>query len=126
MGTSNVQVSAQLSGLTPGTTYDYKLVATNAGGTSSGIVKSFTTRAGGFPDRTAVAARYAAATGYDVSDLAWYQAFSAWRMAIIAEGIKHRYESRTMSSDEVDMGHLDRRVLDLAAQADQFLQEAGS
>jgi hypothetical protein len=45
-GTSAVAVSAQLSKLTPHTTYHYRLVATNANGTSDGIGKVFLTGRG--------------------------------------------------------------------------------
>ncbi|SNQ49273.1 putative aminoglycoside phosphotransferase [Frankia canadensis] len=82
------------------------------------------TRAGGFPDRDEAVRSYARTTGFDVSDLPWYRAFSAWRMSIIAEGIKARYESRAMSSDRVDLRYLGQRVLDLAAQADALLTAA--
>jgi len=64
-------------------------------------------------------------TGFDISDLDYYRAFSHWRMAVIAEGIKRRYESRSMASADVDFGHLERRVRLLAALADQHLQAAG-
>ncbi len=42
-GTSNVQVSGPLTGLTPGTTYHYRLVASNADGTTRGADGIFTT-----------------------------------------------------------------------------------
>lgn len=42
-GTSPTSVSAQLSGLKPGTTYHYRLVATNSSGTSRGADAVFTT-----------------------------------------------------------------------------------
>ena len=42
-GTSAVAVSAAVTGLTPNTTYDFKITATNAGGTSSGSEQMFTT-----------------------------------------------------------------------------------
>jgi hypothetical protein len=42
-GTSNVQVSAALTGLTAGTTHHYRLVATNGGGTTRGADGIFTT-----------------------------------------------------------------------------------
>jgi hypothetical protein len=45
-GTSNVQVSAVLTGLAPGTTYHYRLVATNGAGTSRGGDGIFTTTSG--------------------------------------------------------------------------------
>jgi hypothetical protein len=35
-----------ISGLTPNTTYRYRLVATNANGTTTGVVRSFTTGTG--------------------------------------------------------------------------------
>ena len=45
-GTSNVSVTANLTGLSSGTTYHYRIVATNAGGTSNGSDISFTTTTG--------------------------------------------------------------------------------
>jgi hypothetical protein len=42
-GTANVQVSATLPGLAPGTTYHYRLVATSGGGTTRGADGIFTT-----------------------------------------------------------------------------------
>ncbi|MGI6342142.1 MAG: BACON domain-containing protein [Bacteroidales bacterium] len=41
-GTTAVNVSADLSGLTPGTTYHYRITATNSDGTSYGLDKTFT------------------------------------------------------------------------------------
>jgi hypothetical protein len=45
-GRSNVQVSGALTGLAPGTTYHYRLVASSSGGTTRGIDGIFTTAAG--------------------------------------------------------------------------------
>jgi hypothetical protein len=42
-GTSAVAVSAPVSGLTPGTTYFYRIEATNAGGTGQGVDQALTT-----------------------------------------------------------------------------------
>jgi hypothetical protein len=42
-GTGSVNVSAALGGLVPGTTYHYRLVATNASGTTGGADRTFTT-----------------------------------------------------------------------------------
>jgi Fibronectin type III domain len=42
-GTANAPVSASLTGLTPGTTYHYRIVATNAAGTSRGADGIFAT-----------------------------------------------------------------------------------
>ncbi|MDP3297216.1 MAG: fibronectin type III domain-containing protein, partial [Thermodesulfovibrionia bacterium] len=43
-GTSNVNVASNLTGLSPNTTYYYRVIATNAGGTSYGYNMSFTTK----------------------------------------------------------------------------------
>jgi Purple acid Phosphatase, N-terminal domain len=45
-GTANTAVSASLTGLTPGTTYHYRVVATNSSGTARGSDGIFTTSAG--------------------------------------------------------------------------------
>nr|WP_277352168.1 phosphotransferase family protein [Knoellia sp. DB2414S] len=45
----------------------------------------------GFPSPEEVASRYAAVTGRDVSGLAYYRAFSDFRLAVIAEGVHARY-----------------------------------
>lgn len=83
------------------------------------------TRAGGFPERAALIARYQQLTGFEVDDVSYYRAFTAWRMAIIAEGIKRRYASAAMVDRDIDHGYLDRRVRDLLAQADQHLRAIG-
>ena len=44
-GTTDVPVSAELSGLTPATEYHFRIVATNAGGTAAGADATFTTPA---------------------------------------------------------------------------------
>ena len=44
-GTANTAVSANLTGLTPGTTYHYRVVATNSSGTARGADGIFTTSA---------------------------------------------------------------------------------
>jgi hypothetical protein len=45
-GTAPVAVSANLTGLSPNTTYHYRILATNAGGTSSGTDQAFSTQPG--------------------------------------------------------------------------------
>ena len=45
----------------------------------------------GFPSADELARRYAVATGRDVSHLAYYRAFSDFRLAVIAEGVHARY-----------------------------------
>jgi aminoglycoside phosphotransferase (APT) family kinase protein len=75
------------------------------------------TAAGGFPDRDAFLKRYAAAGGFDVSDVEYYRAFSYWRSAAIVEGVKRRYLEGVMVDDTVDTDVYERRVTELAAQS---------
>lgn len=63
------------------------------------------TAAGGFPDRELLTQRYAQATGRDLSGIAYYRAFSHWRLAAIGQGVYKRYlvgamgENREMDLD---------------------------
>lgn len=63
------------------------------------------TAAGGFPSRAHLAARYAKATGRDLSGINYYRAFSHWRLAAIGQGVYKRYlvgamgENRAMDLD---------------------------
>lgn len=82
-------------------------------------------RAGGFPDRDVLVARYAKRTGFSVDNLNYYRAFAYWRIAVIAEGIKRRYESGSMAEHVADSTELDRRVRARAELADRFLSLAG-
>jgi len=77
---------------------------------------------GDFGSRAEVLARYAERTGFDVSAIDYYRGFQHWRMAVLAEGVKKRYESAQMANTNVDFAHLDRRVLQLAALADEHLR----
>jgi aminoglycoside phosphotransferase (APT) family kinase protein len=45
----------------------------------------------GFPTGDELAERYAALTGRDLSHLAFYRAFTDWRLAVILEGVHARY-----------------------------------
>jgi len=83
------------------------------------------TRAGGFPARQEITARYAARSGFDVQTLDYYCAFCYWRIAVIAEGMKRRYESGAMSSQTIESSALERRVRERAELADRLLCNAG-
>ena len=52
----------------------------------------------GFPDRDAVLARYTAASGRDATNIAYYQAFSFWKLACISEGVYARYAGGAMGA----------------------------
>ena len=45
----------------------------------------------GFPTREKMIARYAAASGRDLTNLEWYVALGHYKLAIIAEGINARF-----------------------------------
>jgi aminoglycoside phosphotransferase (APT) family kinase protein len=79
------------------------------------------TVSGEFGSRADVLARYAESTGYDVSAIDYYRGFQHWRMAVLAEGVKRRYESAQMANTDVDFAHLARRVLELADLANYHL-----
>ena len=76
---------------------------------------------GGFASRDEVVERYVRRTAFDLTDIEYYRAFQHWKVAILAEGVKRRYESATMATSDVDFEHLARRVVDLANLADRHL-----
>jgi aminoglycoside phosphotransferase (APT) family kinase protein len=59
------------------------------------------TGAGGFPSYRDLVERYAARTGRDVSRIDYYVAFSAFRLAVISEGVYARYVNGAMG-DAID------------------------
>jgi aminoglycoside phosphotransferase (APT) family kinase protein len=77
----------------------------------------------GFPDRAAVAAQYAAASGRDVSQLGYYVAFAYWRLACILEGVFARYQAGVMG-DATGAELFGAQVEALARAAQQALETA--
>ena len=73
--------------------------------------------AGGFPSRDELIARYAAATGRDLSSIAYYRAFSYWRSAAIIEGVYARYVKGAMGSGDVDLSRFEESSPRLAKTA---------
>ena len=53
-----------------------------------------------FPPFGALVERYAARTGLDLSDLGYYYTFSAWRGAVISEGVYTRYLAGATGDDD--------------------------
>jgi aminoglycoside phosphotransferase (APT) family kinase protein len=84
------------------------------------------TRAGGFPTKRELLERYIARTGFDVRDVDYYRAFNYWRIAVIAEGMKRRYENSALATDEVDIAAIAQRVIDRARMAEFCLDLAGT
>jgi aminoglycoside phosphotransferase (APT) family kinase protein len=48
------------------------------------------TASAGFPTRAQVVEHYAALTGFDLSDVAWYRAFAYFKLAVVCQGIAAR------------------------------------
>ena len=76
---------------------------------------------GDFGSRADAIERYATRTGFDVSAVDYYRGFQHWRMAVLAEGVKKRYESAQMANADVDFDHLNQRVVNLANLAGHHL-----
>jgi aminoglycoside phosphotransferase (APT) family kinase protein len=74
----------------------------------------------GLPTRAEVVARYAAATGADVSAVAWYEAFGCWKTAIVVAQLHHRY----LAGDSHDQrqGLKGDRIFPLARRAHAILE----
>jgi aminoglycoside phosphotransferase (APT) family kinase protein len=60
------------------------------------------TAAEGFPSRAEVIERYAARTGFDLSDAAWYQAFAFFKLAVVCQGIAARAAGGAMVGSGFD------------------------
>ena len=61
--------------------------------------------------------RYATKTGRDVSNIAYYQAFASFRLAVIAEGVYARYLHGAMGDQEIDLEPMKLSVDNLAESA---------
>jgi aminoglycoside phosphotransferase (APT) family kinase protein len=64
----------------------------------------------GFPRYEDLVARYAARTGRDVSDVDYYRAFSAYRLAVIGEGVYARYLNGAMADQIADLETMKKSV----------------
>jgi aminoglycoside phosphotransferase (APT) family kinase protein len=69
----------------------------------------------GFSRRSELAARYAAATGADLSRLRWYVALAGWKIAVIMEGAYRRHLAG--EADHASYAALDVAVPGLARRA---------
>ena len=61
----------------------------------------------GFPTYSELVDRYAARTGRDVSEIDYYRAFAAWRLAVISEGVYARFLHGAMGNQQLDDVTLD-------------------
>ena len=86
-----------------------------------GVAETAPSRAGGFPSRDALVARYAERSGRDLSRLAYYQAFAAWRLACIIEGVYSRYQRGALGEPPPGLEVFRRTVERSAEQAEHLL-----
>jgi aminoglycoside phosphotransferase (APT) family kinase protein len=80
------------------------------------------TSAGGFASYAELVERYAKVTGRDVSQIEYYRAFGAFRLAVIAEGVYARYLHGVMGDEAVDLESMKRGVESMAETALESLQ----
>ncbi|MEI8302169.1 MAG: phosphotransferase family protein [Burkholderiales bacterium] len=81
----------------------------------------------GFPDRAAMARRYAERSGRDISRIEYYLGFNRWKTAMIVHGVYARYLEGKKSSAGIDLDHMRGRIgtaLTLAEQAVERVQRA--
>jgi len=83
------------------------------------------TKAPGFPGRKEVAARYAAASGRDLSEIDYYVALGYWKIAVILEGVYARYKSGAYGETDDSWRAFERSVPELAEAADEAARRAG-
>jgi aminoglycoside phosphotransferase (APT) family kinase protein len=86
------------------------------------MAQSAATALPGFPTRAEVAARYAAHSGRDLSDIEFYVAFAYWKLACILEGVFVRYAANAMGGDHGDADLLAEGVQDRARRALEALE----
>jgi aminoglycoside phosphotransferase (APT) family kinase protein len=81
------------------------------------------TSAGGFASYAELVQRYAEVTGRDVSQIEYYRAFGAFRLAVIAEGVYARYLHGVMGDEAVDLESMKHGVESMAETALASLQK---
>jgi len=64
----------------------------------------------GFPSRDDLIARYADATGADLSNLAYYRTFNSFKTACILHGVYARYRAGQKSTEGIDVDMLFARI----------------
>ncbi|MGH9010295.1 MAG: phosphotransferase, partial [Acidimicrobiia bacterium] len=82
------------------------------------------TLAPGFPGRKEVAARYAAASGRDLSEIDYYVALGYWKIAVILEGVYARYRSGAYGETDDSWRAFEQSVPQLAEAADEAARRA--
>ena len=83
------------------------------------------TTAPGFPGRKEVAARYAAGSGRDLSEIDFYVALALWKAAVILEGVYARYAAGAYGDADDSWRHFDEVIPKLAEAAAEAASRAG-
>jgi aminoglycoside phosphotransferase (APT) family kinase protein len=83
------------------------------------------TTAAGFPGRTDIAARYAARSGRDLSEIDFYIALALWKGAVILEGVYARYASGAYGDTDGSWQRFEALVPQLAEAAHVAATRAG-
>src|SRR5205823_3059538 len=83
------------------------------------------TTASGFPRRDHIAARYAARSGRDLSDIDFYVALALWKAAVILEGVYARYASGAYGETDDSYQRFEEIVPKLAEAAHDAVARAG-
>jgi aminoglycoside phosphotransferase (APT) family kinase protein len=76
----------------------------------------------GWPSRAELVERYAAATGRDVSRIAYYEIFALFKVAVVLQQIFHRYHLGQTS--DVRFAALEQRVIGLVRVAAELMDKA--
>jgi hypothetical protein len=108
-----------------GTFLAYWSEASDAAVLAAARVMAPVTAADGFPTRAEIVRRYATRTGFDVSDVEWYQAFAFFKLAVVCQGIAARAaggamlgsgfdEAQRLVAPLVDAGRLGALLLQLS------------
>jgi aminoglycoside phosphotransferase (APT) family kinase protein len=79
----------------------------------------------GFPGRKEVTARYAAASGRDLSELDYFVALGYWKIAVILEGVYVRYASGAYPATDDSWRSFESVVPKLAEAADEAARRSG-
>jgi aminoglycoside phosphotransferase (APT) family kinase protein len=83
------------------------------------------TTVAGFPSRRAVAERYAATSGRDLTDLDYYVAFGYWKLACILEGVYGRFASGAYGATDDSFRAFGAMVVALGERAADAATAAG-
>jgi aminoglycoside phosphotransferase (APT) family kinase protein len=81
----------------------------------------YPTLADGFLERERLVERYVEQSGRKVDDLVFYEAFAAWKLACILQGVLDRYRGGAMIDDGADVGSITHRIRRLAGEASALL-----